>query len=355
MRTLVPAAVLVFLVLPAALLRAGEAAAPGGGAPAARGPAEAGGGADAGVPPEGELPAEFLLADGSRVRGSVAAGELAVHTCYGKLAVPLSEVIRLRVARGGETTGRERIAGLVKQLGSPNFQERERAKGELLRVGAPALEQIRAAVLSSDPEVAIRAEELLTSLEFEAGGEEGGGDASPEAPLKGSEDEVVTSRFTLRGGVQAEKFLVLTPYGRMAVPKDQIIWARFAAPDTAIRTFKVNGAHVAGKMLNTQMALKAGDKVKIRATGNIEFKRWNHGCSPEGDNNYWGNWNDDIPTMALIARIGEGQQPFKIGASADFAAEATGPLFLGIAYNSDVGSSSGEYSVTVTVLSSASR
>jgi hypothetical protein len=59
----------------------------------------------------------------------------------------------------------DRIAKLVKQLGSTRFAERDRAKRELEALGATALDALRQAARSKDPETSRRAGELVKKME----------------------------------------------------------------------------------------------------------------------------------------------------------------------------------------------
>ena len=55
------------------------------------------------------------------------------------------------------TATADHIHQLIEQLGSKDFQEREKAAKELITVGEPALDAIRKATKSSDPEITKRA------------------------------------------------------------------------------------------------------------------------------------------------------------------------------------------------------
>jgi hypothetical protein len=59
----------------------------------------------------------------------------------------------------------EKIAELVKKLGSDNFEDRESANKELDAIGAPALEALRKAAKSEDAETRMRAEKLVKNIE----------------------------------------------------------------------------------------------------------------------------------------------------------------------------------------------
>ena len=58
----------------------------------------------------------------------------------------------------------QRIARLIAQLGAGTFREREEASRALEAIGAPALEALRPAAQTTDPEVRRRAEELVRKL-----------------------------------------------------------------------------------------------------------------------------------------------------------------------------------------------
>jgi len=57
----------------------------------------------------------------------------------------------------------------IADLGSPDFQVREKATVELIRVGQPAVKELTKALLSSDPEVKSRAKRILDTIAKNAG------------------------------------------------------------------------------------------------------------------------------------------------------------------------------------------
>jgi hypothetical protein len=63
---------------------------------------------------------------------------------------------------------KSRAAQLVAQLGSDDFFEREAAGKELDALGPVALDDLRAACRSADPEVARRARDLAAGISFRA-------------------------------------------------------------------------------------------------------------------------------------------------------------------------------------------
>jgi hypothetical protein len=58
-----------------------------------------------------------------------------------------------------------RIEQLVKQLGSTDSADREKAQKELEAIGTPALEMLRRAVKDGDPEVSLRASQVVSRLD----------------------------------------------------------------------------------------------------------------------------------------------------------------------------------------------
>src|SRR5262245_61390835 len=63
----------------------------------------------------------------------------------------------------------ERVASLIKQLGDPKFARREAAFKELVAIGEPALDALRKATASNDPEVRTRAERVIASIAAHTG------------------------------------------------------------------------------------------------------------------------------------------------------------------------------------------
>ncbi|MHC4606193.1 MAG: PDZ domain-containing protein [Planctomycetota bacterium] len=60
----------------------------------------------------------------------------------------------------------KRVAGLIKKLGSEDFQERENATEELRKIGDPAVPQLKKAMEEAeDPEVRARAESIVDEIE----------------------------------------------------------------------------------------------------------------------------------------------------------------------------------------------
>jgi hypothetical protein len=81
--------------------------------------------------------------------------------------VPLTAILYLLMAGravGEEPAGAPRVARLIDQLGSERYSERASATSELAKLGTSARSQLEAASQSPDPEIRMRAGELLGQL-----------------------------------------------------------------------------------------------------------------------------------------------------------------------------------------------
>jgi hypothetical protein len=104
---------------------------------------------------------------------------------------------------------------------------------------------------------------------------------------------------------------------------------------------------------DTGLDVKAGDVIKIEATGELQFK---NAAKPAGPGGAPRGWADMIKTYpvneagrgALIGRIGEisASMPFLVGEKREVRAATTGRLFLGLNF---AGGDSGEGAFTVKI------
>ena len=63
------------------------------------------------------------------------------------------------------SSDQERVAKLIQQLAGSRFAEREQAMKDLIAIGAPALDPLRSALKSNDPELVRRALECIPIIE----------------------------------------------------------------------------------------------------------------------------------------------------------------------------------------------
>ncbi len=299
-------------------------------------------------PPSAGRPVKtvLLLSDGSRIVGQMEAGTLAVDTAFGRLEVPVDQVLRLRVARCSDAATRREIAALVRDLSSQEFATRERATVELRKRGDAAAGMLREAAESADPEVRSRAGKLLD--EYEAAHPETLAEENVEAPLLGEEDELVTRRFTARGRLEAATFAVKTEYGDLRIPRSKVVFASLGTPRTISRDFTLAGENTVHKPVATGIRVSPGDCIKFAASGSIYFEDEEETCTPAGNTDWWGQEVAGHPGNALIGRIGNGPY-FLVGESATVRVTRSGPLQLCLAYSGSVGGAQGKYEAKVVV------
>ncbi|MBI4606823.1 MAG: hypothetical protein HY721_33070 [Planctomycetes bacterium] len=287
----------------------------------------------------------FRLRDGTRLAGTPDLKVLSVATPYGKLTVPVPEVVRVRLAAAEDPQLAGRIAESVKGLSSEEFDKREEAMAALREIGLPALEALKKALVSEDEEVKTRAEKLVSEIEEQVEDEDE--TASLVGPIAGEEDEVVTLKFTVKGRVEEESFQLATRYGSLNLSRKDIVSIVFRDSPHATVTFQVPAGTFAGanKWFDTKLAFAQGERLHISASGQINLEQYGQTTGPEGTSNISGNQLGSFATGALVGKIGEKGQPFLIGTEHDASSNAAGNLFLGISLQN--GQVSGQFEVDV--------
>jgi hypothetical protein len=279
----------------------------------------------------------FELKDGNRFRGQIELESLEVDTEFGTQKIPRARLVRILFGLSSDPDYLKRLETLIEQLGDSDFEKREKAQEEILAMGLPAKEAVAEAMKHKDPEVKSRAEAILkVFLDFPG-----------EAPTK--EDKVETPSMTLTGRVKLTSFPVRTAYGALQIPRKAIQSIDFrGAP--RMKEFSVAAtAQGPQKLLNTGVRLKAGQKIKIKASGSVMLRNYGQPSNPDGlPQNSYGLWNN-VPQGALFGRLGADGPIFKIGSDYD-EAPGTGILQLGIAGSSPHPMDSGSYKVSIEVI-----
>ena len=149
------------------------------------------------------LPFNGNFSDGSTVPLYVPEDKLALLTKYGKLAVPLSEIVRIdlgfRYSEGLEA----KIAAAASELGATDFKEREQAEKQLLAWRELALPALRKTLKGGNPEALSRAENLLAKLQATLPKDRW------EVP---DYDVIVTETSTIRGTLETGSIKVTTKF-----------------------------------------------------------------------------------------------------------------------------------------------
>jgi hypothetical protein len=327
-----------------------RAKAPGEAEPAADAAPDAGPPADVkkdAPPPKKKAPQPpmFRLRDGTRLAGTPDLKLLHLATPYGRLEIPVNEIVQIRFAAFHDPELAARVTASVEALGSEEFDRREEAMAALRKIGAPAAEALKKALAADDEEVKTRAEKLLSEIEddlSEADEEEG-----KQATLTGEDDEVVTLKFTAMGRVEEEAFNLETRYGTLKLGRKDIVSILFQDAPVSRTTVEVPGAtfSAAGKWHDAKVDVTQGEMLRITATGSLNLQNYGQNTTPDGTRSVNGNQLEEFACGSLVAKVGEKGKAFLVGSDFQGSAPGTGKLFLGISIQN--GEVSGSYKVEV--------
>jgi hypothetical protein len=107
---------------------------------------------------------EILCMDGSILKLTVLDEKLELVTSFGKLLIPVAEIVQIEFGRRIPEEVAKKIKAAEVNLGSADFKVRSAATADLASAGEWAYAALLEAAKHPDPEVARRAEELLTKL-----------------------------------------------------------------------------------------------------------------------------------------------------------------------------------------------
>jgi hypothetical protein len=286
--------------------------------------------------------ASIQLQDGSSFRGKLDIKSFEVETPYGKLVVPASDVIRIRVGKSSNKELKTKIDKLIADLGSKEFQTREEAQKELSKLGSKAYAEIEAATNSTDAEVATRAQALLAEISLSE-------DEEPQP----NEDEIVTPTLTLRGAIKFDTFQLQTRFGVLKVDKKDVAVITLSEMADAGKIIKLTDRNTAQSgWLDTGIRVKRGDRIVATATGSINWVNSGYVTDPKG-NPQIGQWtrmgNQVIFYGALVGRIGQSGQFFLMGDKYNDKAQLDGNLFIAVGCNWGPQNATGEYKVRIEI------
>jgi hypothetical protein len=116
-------------------------------------------------PPPGAVEVRFT--DDSVLKLLLRDARLEVTTPYGKLLIPVAEVMKVEFATRIPEEVTRRIEAAVGDLGSSDFPKRQAAEAELMKLREKAYAALLKAAKSKDKEVVRRAERLLEKVRAE--------------------------------------------------------------------------------------------------------------------------------------------------------------------------------------------
>ncbi len=139
--------------------------------------------------------------DGSTMNVRILDEKLELITKYGPLQIPAADIERVEFATRISDADEQATRQAVEALGHPEHARRLKAMSELKALGAKGKTAIDRAAQSEDPEVAQRAEELITFLKSRYS----------EKQLTIKENDVVhTSDSMIAGRFKATSFRIMT-------------------------------------------------------------------------------------------------------------------------------------------------
>ncbi len=297
------------------------------------------------------------LWDGNVITGELGINQVTVQTEFGELQVPVEKIVSFRPGLESFPAMRERIEKLVDDLGSDDYKTRESAHKGLLAMGM----QLRREIYRFDDggnaerkrhldeirkEVESMVEDLSEDSEFE--------DDENAELIQG--DAIATRDFVIVGKISQSSFEVSSKYGPLTVQLGDV---KFADRQQAGNVQRRSTVSVAGKNYaqsnpkSTEIRLNRGDRVTIRAEGQIAMSPWGGqaSASPDGNTQY-GNFNGH-GGGTLLALIGDDEKYIKVGSKATFTASKAGLLKLGVAMQAEYCNDSyqfpGGYKVKIVV------
>lgn len=271
------------------------------------------------------------LWDGSVISGKLQVRSIPVATEFGELNVPIGKIRKVLPGLDSYPDRKEQLEGLFTALSARNFNERDEAQRQLTKMGLMIRDQLNDWLATGDAEQQKRLKEILDEiqpmideLEFEGG--------SDERSLI-YKDTLVTDEFTIVGKIQTDDFSLQTKFGDLNISLKDV--------KTADRTVFLQGESVRRKVsvdaetffqrspVSTRIRVRKGDRIKITASGRVNWTNWNQMSGPEGLNGQ-GAYAGFI-SGTLLARIGKSGKFHGVGDKANFVADTDGVLYLGIA------------------------
>ncbi len=297
------------------------------------------------------------LFDGSVISGDLSVSEITVDTSFGKLVVPIDKIRNFTPGLDSNPKQVEHLQGLINNLGSDDYKTREQAHKDLVAMGSKVRKELDQHVNSDNAEVKRHVTEIIKELE--AAAEEAGDDEESTAEQPWIRlDTVVTTDFTVVGKVSPPEFTIESKYGPLNVKLADV---KMAARDTVTKeslrkTVTVDGSNIAQRSFkNSGIRVEAGDKITVRADGNMIMSPWgsNAATGPDGAPNYGWYVPNQIPGGSLVARIGDKGQVFKVGRQSTFVAKNSGVLQLAIGIQAEYANEGyqypGQYSVKLRI------
>ncbi len=276
----------------------------------------------------------FHFRDKSKVAGQPDIEHIAVATKYGELKVPVTELVQIRFAERIPADVSAAIEKFIAQLGAEDFDARVAASEELEKIGAHAIYAVKQATKSSDEEVKKRAKEILKAINAQAKKEAPAAKTTEDeiSLIQGRDDEIVTTRMTIKGRVTQDQFVIQSRYGTLSVDTSNLAGIVFrSVGPTSKKVTVAPSFQPPGNWLDTKLTVERGQRLRVSATGQTLVSNYSVSATPDGASQYstsrsFGNF----PVLSLIGKIGRKGKPFLVGSNFRGKASGAGKLYLAI-------------------------
>ncbi len=301
-----------------------------------------------------------FLMDGSVIAGELSVESIGVTTHFGKLTVPVSQIISMTPGLESHTTLSGKINRLLEDLGSDDYKTREQAHKDLFAMGTPIRDVVSESIADKNAERKRHATEIVQKMDeiLEEADDDDDEGLTPKLWVR--HDLIVTPKFTIAGRISPSVFKVTSKYGPLNVSLNDIKTAErdTGAAQSIAKKLSVPGNSIVQRgMKSSGISVEPGDTVTVSAEGNVAMTPWGSSSvsGPEGRSNY-GSYQSGGKQFfggTLVARVGNSGQLIKVGRKVKFVVKKSGTLKFGMAMNNSyVGSNyrfPGDYKVRLRV------
>jgi coenzyme F420-reducing hydrogenase gamma subunit len=298
------------------------------------------------------IEAEVLFTDNSVVRMFLLQNQIEILTKYGKLTVPITDVVKIDFGVHVAPETEKKVAQAIEDLGSENYRTRDLALKQLIGLGPEAYPQVHHALHSGQLEVVKRAVTAMEKIKAKF----------PARSLRLREEDIITtSAFTMVGRISTQFLRAKNEnFGELdlKVPKLRQLRLLNSSLETEFNVDAARHGSGVGQWLDTGIEIHTGLRLQITANGSVNL--WPQGpgyvCTPRGYNvngpqvAVGGQASAAFPAGALVGRIGEDGAPFLIGETYTGSPNRDGRLFLHIVPSPWNNASTGNYLVKVAPL-----
>ena len=288
---------------------------------------------------------EVRLTDGGALRMAIAEEHLEFTTPHGKLKVAVGDIRRLDLATRLTAAQRKLLAQALENLGSPQFELREKAGADLLSLKEKAYPSLLETARSPDIEIAARGKDLLGKLKAKV----------PPQRLRFREKDVVhTADSTISGKIELASLTASSPqFGQVKVNLADVASIFFlnAGPETEL---KLDGRYALANEVWLDTGLDVIEHVRLTITASGEIDMYPTGGyagqyvgTPKGKKKWAGSLSGMYEPGTLIGRIGETGTIFLVKDQYEDSAPASGRLFLRAAGNTYNVETSGHYTIKI--------